>query len=295
MMADKKSSPAVEKLDSENRKGSTSSEKLSVAGDLASVKKEVKKLDDVKDSPGNKAVIAEAEGKTVGDENKPRTARTDTDSGKKEKVSKKDKKSKEVVEIEREYVVPLRRGFLNVPRYRRAKKAVRVLKEFMVRHMGVRDRDLGKVKVDINLNNEIWFRGIKKPMSKVKVRAKKVGGIVYVELAEVPDVVGFKIARETRAAEKVKARGDRKRVRAAEKVKARGDRKRVTGDGKDKGKEVADKDKDGVDDKVEEKEDVAAGAEKAARVAKAVSKDMKHTAQGKHAKKVMPVRKALKK
>jgi len=236
-------------------------------------KKVVKKLDDVKDSPENKAAIAEAEGKKVEDESM-------FEEPKKEKESKKEKKGGVKVELEREYVVPLRRGFLNVPRYKRAKKAVRILKEFMVRHMNVRDGDLKKVKVDMSLNNEIWFRGIKKPMGKVKVLAKKIDGIVYVELAELPDVVVFAKARETRALQKAKARGDRKRV---------------TGDGKKGEKEVADKDKDGVDDKAEEKEDVKSGAEKAARVEKAVAKEMKHTAQGKHMKKTMPVRKALKK
>jgi hypothetical protein len=141
--------------------------------------------------------------------------------------------------------------------------------------MGVRDGDLGKVKIDVYLNNEIWFRGIKKPMNKVKVRAIKKGGIVYVELAEIPKVVSFAKAREI------------KRKLAAEKVKP----KKVKAE---KEKEVADKDKDGVDDKKEEEEDKKAGAEKAAKVEKAAVKVEKHTAQGKHAKKVMPVRKALK-
>ncbi len=230
--------------------------------------KEVKKLDEFKDNEENKKVIAESEGKVEKEVLKPVVAKVEK--------SKKEKKGKEVVELEREYVVPLRRGFLNVPRYRRAKKAVKVLKEFMVRHMGVRDGDLGKVKIDMYLNNEIWFRGIKKPMGKVKVRAKKIGGIVYVELADVPDVVAFAKVREI------------KRKMAAEKVKPK--KVKVEKEEVDK-----DKDKDGVDDKKEEAEDKKAGAEKEAGVQKAVAKSMKHMAQGKHAKKTMPVRKALKK
>jgi len=226
------------------------------------VEKEVKKLDDVKDSPENKKVIAESVGKTEDKkESKPAV---------KKEVKAKDKK--EVVELEREYVVPLKRGVLNVPHYRRAKKAVRVLKEFMVKHMQVRDRDLRKVKVDINLNNEIWFRGIKKPMNKIKVKAKKIDGIVYVELAEIPEVVAYKIARE----EKAKAAAN---VKAPKKVEE---------------KVEEDADKDGVADKVEEKEGVKAGSEKAAKTSKAAVKTEKHTAQGKHAQKTMPVRKVLK-
>ena len=242
---------------------------------MSEEKKETKKLEEFKDSEENKKVVAETEGKI-----EPRTTRTDADT--KKKFKKDDKKKDDVkVELEREYVVPLRRGFLNVPKYKRAKKAIRVLKEFMVRHMSVRDGDLKKVKIDGYLNNEIWFRGIKNPLGKVKVRAKKIDGIVYVELAELPDVVKF-----------VKARDDKKKAKAA----SQSNRKRATSDAKKKEvEEVVDKDKDGVDDKVEEKEDKKSGVEKEMKLEKAVSKEMRHTAQGKHLNKTMPVRKALKK
>ncbi|MDP7260909.1 MAG: 50S ribosomal protein L31e [archaeon] len=280
-MEDKKSSSKMGKLPSGKGSNSENSEKLSPAGDLAE-KKSVKKLDYVKDSPENRAALAEAEGKNLG------TDSTDSHGSKWKKAEKKDtsvetkfdkKKAKdkkgEVVELEREYVVPWKRGVLKAPQYRRAKKAVKVLKEFMVRHMNVRDGDLRKVKIDMHLNNELWFRGIKKPANKIKVKAKKIDGIVYVELVEIPEVVGFKIAREAKAAE------------AASAVKAKAPKK--VKDDKDD-----DKDKDGVSDKKEEAEDKKSGAEKAAKVNKAVSKDMKHTAQGKHAQKTMPVRKVLK-
>ena len=48
------------------------------------------------------------------------------------------------------------------------------------------------------------------------------------------------------------------------------------------------------EEKVEEKEDVKAGAELDAKVEKAMVKTQKHTAKGSHLKKSMPVRKALK-
>ncbi len=234
--------------------------------------KETKKLDDVKNTEENKKAIAEAEGKTEVKEEKKEKIESKPAVAKKSKDAKKES----VVELEREYIVPLKRGVLNVPHYRRAKKAVRVLKEFMVKHMGVRDRDLRKVKVDINLNNEIWFRGIKKPMNKIKVKAKKVDGIVYVELAEIPEVVGFKIAREARK----KAEADAAKVKAPKKAKE---------------EKAADADKDGVNDKVEEKEGVKAGAEADAKIEKSTAKTTQHTATGVHKKKTMPVRKALKK
>jgi len=254
--------------------------------------KVVKKLDDVKDTPENKAAIAEADGKV---EDAPKGVPTaQKASAKADKVGKvkeekkveskpavtkpvkKEKKVEAKVELEREYVVPLKRGVLNAPHYRRAKKAVKVLKEFIVKHMQVRDRDLNKVKVDINLNNEIWFRGIKKPMNKIKVKAKKIDGIVYVELAEIPAYVGFKIAREARK----KAESEKANVKAPKKAEK---------------KVEEDADKDGVADKTEEKEDVKAGGEMDAKTEKSMAKNVQHTATGVHAKKTMPVRKSLKK
>lgn len=216
--------------------------------------KEVKKLDDVKNTPENKAALAEIDAKKEKKASTPAVA----------KPTKTEKKGEAKVELEREYVVPLRSGFLNVPRYKRAKKAVKTLKEFIAKHMGVRDRDLNKIKVNINLNNEIWFRGIKNPMNKIKVKAKKIDGIVYVELAEIPAVVGFKIAREEKRKASVK---ETKKPKAAEK--------------EEKTEEV----------KTEEKEDIKAGAEMDAKTEKKMAKDAQHTASGVHKKKDTPVRK----
>ena len=256
---------ATEKKATTKEKEDALSETTEFVGEsLKNLNKEVKKLDDVKDSPENKAALAEADAKKDVKEEKKDSKPAVT------KPAKKEKKVESKIELEREYVVPLKRGVLNVPHYRRAKKAVKVLKEFMVRHMGVRDRDLRKVKVDINLNNEIWFRGIKKPMNKIKVKAKKIDGIVYVELAEIPEYVGYKIARENRK----KLESENAKVKMPKKVK----------------EEVKTK-----EEKTEEKEDVKAGAEADAKMEKAAAKSVQHSTKGSHAKKVMPVRKALKK
>ncbi len=177
------------------------------------------------------------------------------------KSSKTKKKSEPKIELEREYVVPLRKGVLKAPQYRRAKKAIRVLKEFLVRHMKVRDRDLKKVKIDIHLNNELWFRGIKKPANKIKIKAKKIDGIVYAELSDIPEVVKFAIAREEREREKTKT------------VKT-------------KKSKVEKTDKE----KIEEKEDDKSLKEKSTKMAKASVKTEKHTTKGAHMKKTSPVR-----
>jgi large subunit ribosomal protein L31e len=104
-------------------------------------------------------------------------------------------KPEEKIELQREYIVPLRQGFLKVPCYKKANKAVKTLKEFLAKHMHVEKRDTRKVKLDKIVNEELWYRGIKNPLHKIKVRATKKGGIVYVELAEIPEYVKFKMQR----------------------------------------------------------------------------------------------------
>lgn len=101
--------------------------------------------------------------------------------------------------LEREYVVPLRREWLKVSVYKRATKASKALKEFIAKHMKIYDRDTRKVKVDIYLNNEIRFRGMKKPLAKVKVKAIKYDdGTVVVKLVQLPKHIEFEIARNVR-------------------------------------------------------------------------------------------------
>ena len=115
-------------------------------------------------------------------------------------MAKENKTDRKIV-IEREYVVPLRREFIKVQRYRRAKKALKALKEFMVQHMQVRDRDTRKIKVDVYLNNEIKFRGNRKPAHKIKVKAIKYdNGIVEVKLVNIPKHIEFEIARNAKKA-----------------------------------------------------------------------------------------------
>jgi len=112
--------------------------------------------------------------------------------------------------LEREYVIPLRKQVNKVPRYKRANKAIKTIKEFLVKHMKIRDGDLKKIKIDKYLNEEVWFRGIKKPPQKIKVKVIKEGDIVRVELFEFKDKLKFKKARE-----------DKKDAQAEEVVKAK--------------------------------------------------------------------------
>lgn len=126
------------------------------------------------------------------------------------KVEKKD-------ELEREYTIPLRSQVNKVPVYKRANKAIRTIKEFLVRHMKIRDRDLDKVKIDRYLNEFIWYRGIKKPPARIKVKATMEGDIVRVELAEIGEKYGFKKAKlERRSLKASESAGKKKPSKATE-------------------------------------------------------------------------------
>ena len=72
--------------------------------------------------------------------------------------------------IERIYIIPLRREWLKAQKYKRAKKAVTGVKDFLMRHFRV---ELENVKLGPELNKEIWKHGMKNPPSRVKVNVLK--------------------------------------------------------------------------------------------------------------------------
>lgn len=110
-----------------------------------------------------------------------------------------EKKTETKAEQVKEYIIPLRKEWRKGANYRRAGKAVKAIKKFILRHMKIRDGDINKVKLDQWLNQEIWFRGKKKPPAKIKVKAVKEGEIIRVELAELPQFVKFeKVKKERR-------------------------------------------------------------------------------------------------
>lgn len=79
--------------------------------------------------------------------------------------------------LDRVYIVPLS-DVIYVPHYRRAKKAISILRKFMMRHMKP-----DELIIDPKVNEYIWRRGIKHPPRKIRVRATKdTQGVVKVYL-----------------------------------------------------------------------------------------------------------------
>ena len=75
--------------------------------------------------------------------------------------------SHQVVE-ERTYTIPLFPTLNSIPRTKRASKAVKMVREFIMKHMKV-----DEVWLSQDVNEFIFKRGMQKPPRKVTVRAEK--------------------------------------------------------------------------------------------------------------------------
>ena len=85
---------------------------------------------------------------------------------------------KEEIIDERIYIVPLAKARKG-PRNKRAKKAIRYLKEYMTQHFKPES-----LVITQEVNELIWSRGIQKPPRRLKVRAtKNIDGLVVVYLS----------------------------------------------------------------------------------------------------------------
>jgi large subunit ribosomal protein L31e len=88
----------------------------------------------------------------------------------------------EEIVVERLYTIPLGKAYEAV-RKKRAKRAVNLIKTFIIRHMKVEDE--ADLNIDTALNEYLWTRGIEKPPRRVRVRATKDReGVVKVFLVE---------------------------------------------------------------------------------------------------------------
>ena len=86
--------------------------------------------------------------------------------------------------LTRTHVVPLGVVF-EAPPYRRAKKAITVIREFATRHMKAT-----QVNIDVGVNELVWARGIKHPPRRLKLEMERdEDGIVTVRLPPEPERV----------------------------------------------------------------------------------------------------------
>ena len=202
------------------------------------------------------------------------------------------KKEVKKEKIEREYTIPLRTYWKRVPRYKRTNRAIKGIKEFLVQHMKIRDRDLKKIKLDRYLNELVWFRGIRSPPTKIQVKAVKEGDIVRVELIDHPARIKFKKAREEKretagldAIEKKKSLVQKAKEGIQQKPKEETHADTLPSKSEEEGTSEEDKNK--------EKEKKSAVVEAGAKMEKAAAKQSKHVASAKMKQPKRPQRKSL--
>jgi len=107
--------------------------------------------------------------------------------------SKREKEEEEEIVEERTYTVPLSKAWI-MPPSKRAPRAMRILKSFIIKHMKLEKRaeaeegeeeEPKRLVVSNEVNERIWSRSIEKPPRKLRVRAAKdKEGNVTVYLAE---------------------------------------------------------------------------------------------------------------
>jgi large subunit ribosomal protein L31e len=82
--------------------------------------------------------------------------------------------------MERIYTIPLRRKTVKTVKYKRSSKAIKLVKEFLKKHMKSEE-----VKLSKELNEYVWAKGIKNPPARVKVKAvKDESGVVTATITE---------------------------------------------------------------------------------------------------------------
>ena len=80
---------------------------------------------------------------------------------------------------EKIFVIPLGE-VKKVPHYKRARRASKEVREYLIKHMKSAD-----VKIDPKINEKLFERGVKKPPARIRVKAvKDDDGLVNATLVE---------------------------------------------------------------------------------------------------------------
>jgi large subunit ribosomal protein L31e len=95
-------------------------------------------------------------------------------------VEEAEPEEEEEIIDERIYTVPLRKAYWTGSRPKRANRSVRILREFVERHMKPEE-----LMIQPEVNEKIWARGIQKPPRRLRIRAtKNADNLVRIYLAE---------------------------------------------------------------------------------------------------------------
>jgi len=98
-------------------------------------------------------------------------------------MAKEKKKEEKKIVLERVYNIPLRKKYQRAPRWKRTNRAVKAVREFVLKHMKAKEIKVGKY-----LNLGLWKHGAKNPPHHIKVNCKKdEDDLVTIELVGAPE------------------------------------------------------------------------------------------------------------
>lgn len=99
-------------------------------------------------------------------------------SGEEAKAEEVEEEKEDIVE-ERIYTIPLRSVWTS-PKRRRVPRAVRLIRDFIKKHMKTE-----RVIIRNDVNEKVWSKGIEKPPRRIKVKASRdKDDVVTVSLAK---------------------------------------------------------------------------------------------------------------
>jgi large subunit ribosomal protein L31e len=120
------------------------------------------------------------------------------------------------------YTVNLAKAW-DTPKYRRTDRVINIIKEFTQRHM-----QTNKVKIDQDLNRDIWSRGKRNPPRKIRLRMIKEDDdtvVVSSYIEEKSSLSEESVEESEVKAEKVEEKVEEKAKVQAEKVEEKAKRK----------------------------------------------------------------------
>lgn len=71
--------------------------------------------------------------------------------------------------VERIYTINLRKATLNTPRWKKSKRSVAVVREFLKKHMKTDEVKIGK-----SITEKIWQSGNQNPPNKIRIRVVEI-------------------------------------------------------------------------------------------------------------------------
>ena len=119
------------------------------------------------------------------------------------------------------YTVNLAKAW-DTPKYRRTDRVINIIKEFTQRHM-----QTNKVKIDQDLNRDIWSRGKRNPPRKIRLRMIKEDDdtvVVSSYIEEKSSLSEESVEESEEKAEKVEEKVEEKAKVQAEKVEEKSKR-----------------------------------------------------------------------